>query len=230
VIMINPPFGGEEEPGVLNNFPEGLRTAETALLFVQHVMAMLKRPSGRCGIVLPNGFLFGGGIAAEVKKELLSRFNLHTIVRLPNGVFEPYTPIPTNLLFFDACEPDVEHSCTREIWYYEIPLPDGRKSYTKTNPLQWEEFSPCLAWWDNREENSWAWRVPTEEIAQDAFNLDRKNPHGQRDLAHLPPEQLIEGVLGTELRIVELMHEIRRALDVDPYRLSSASFGATSDD
>ena len=103
VIATNPPFGGEEEEGVLNNFPQGMRTRETAILFFQHIMARLKRPGGRCGVVLPNGFLFGTGVAAEVKKRLLQRFNLHTVVRLPEGVFQPYTNIPTNVLFFEAC-------------------------------------------------------------------------------------------------------------------------------
>src|SRR3989454_2290732 len=129
VVATNPPFGGEEERGILNNFPEGMRTSETALLYFQYVMAMLKRPHGRCGIVLPNGFLFGGGVAAEVKRQLLNRFNLHTIVRLPNGVFAPYTGIPTKLIFFEACDPDGEETCTKEVWYYEQPLPEGRNSY-----------------------------------------------------------------------------------------------------
>ncbi len=209
VILINPPFGGEEEPGVLNNFPQGLRTSETSLLFFQYVMAMLKRPGGRCGIVLPNGFLFGTGVATEVKKDLIHRFNLHTIVRLPSGVFEPYTEIQTNLLFFDACESDAEESCTPEVWYYELPLPEGRRKYTKTNPLQWEEFADCLAWWDNREENEHAWCVSAQEIAADGYNLDRKNPNRAVDFAHLPPEQLLEDVLEKERKVVQLLEEIQ---------------------
>ena len=72
---------------------------------------------GRAGIVVPNGTLFGDGVCARIKEELLKEFNLHTIVRLPNGVFAPYTSIPTNLLFFDRSGP------TKEIWYYEFPLP-----------------------------------------------------------------------------------------------------------
>src|SRR5262249_18562933 len=135
VIATNPPFGGEEEDGVVRNFPEGMRAKETALLFFQYVMARLKRPGGRCGVVLPNGFLFGTGVAAQVKKNLLERCNLHTIVRLPNGVFAPYTDISTNLLFFE-----VSADGTREIWYYEHPLPEGRKKYSKTNALDFEEF------------------------------------------------------------------------------------------
>src|SRR5204862_107451 len=111
VVATNPPFGGEEEQGIPKNFPAGLQTSETALLFFQYVMAMLKRPGGRCGMVLPNGFLFGGGVAAEVKRQLLTRFNLHTIVRLPNGTFAPYTSIPTNLVFFEACALESEETC-----------------------------------------------------------------------------------------------------------------------
>src|SRR6185436_11883866 len=129
VIMTNPPFGGEEERGILGNFPEDKQTSETALLFLQLIMRKLKRPgspspSGRCGMVVPNGVLFGDGVCARIKEELLKEFNLHTIVRLPNGVFAPYTSIPTNILFFDRSGP------TKDVWYYEHPLPEGRKNYT----------------------------------------------------------------------------------------------------
>ena len=100
---------------------------------------------GRAAVVVPNGTLFGDGVCARIKEELLKEFNLHTIVRLPNGVFAPYTSIPTNLLFFDRSGP------TKDVWYYEQPLPEGRKNYTKTQPIQFEEFADCLAWWNKRE-------------------------------------------------------------------------------
>ena len=150
VIMTNPPFGGEEERGILSNFPDDKQTAETALLFLQLIMRKLRRPvggskGGRCGMVVPNGVLFGDGVCARIKGDLLKEFNLHTIVRLPNGVFAPYTGIQTNLLFFDRSGP------TKEIWYYEHPLPEGRKNYTKTAPMQFEEFTQCIAWWKKRE-------------------------------------------------------------------------------
>src|SRR5947207_10474549 len=149
--MTNAPFGREEERGILSNFPEDKQTAETALLFLQLIMRRLRRTAGgkpgRCGMVVPNGVLFGDGVCARIKKELLEEFNLHTIVRLPNGVFAPYTAIPTNLLFFERNGP------TKEVWYYEHALPEGRKSYSKTQPLQFEEFRPCLEWWEIREEN-----------------------------------------------------------------------------
>ena len=142
VILTNPPFGGEEERGILNNFPEDKQTTETALLFLQLIMRKLKRSPkpGRAAVVVPNGALFGDGLCARIKEELLTSFNLHTIVRLPQGVFEPYTPIQTNLLFFDRSGP------TEMIWYYEQPLPDGRKKYTKTNPLQYDELADLLKW------------------------------------------------------------------------------------
>jgi type I restriction enzyme M protein len=175
-------------------------------------MAMLKRPGGRCGIVLPNGFLFGGGVGAEVKRQLLTRFNLHTIVRLPNGVFAPYTGIPTNLVFFEACALDSEETCTKEVWYYELPLPEGRKSYSKTKPMQYEEFVDCIAWWDKREENESAWKVPIEQILANDCNLDIKNPNGKTDLEHLPPELLVEDILKKEQRIAEIMVEIKQVL------------------
>jgi type I restriction enzyme M protein len=171
----------------LGNFPEDKQTSETALLFLQLIMRKLRRPiggkrGGRCGMVVPNGTLFGDGVSARIKEELLKEFNLHTIVRLPNGVFAPYTSIPTNLLFFDRSGP------TKEVWYYEQPLPEGRKNYTKTQILQFEEFAPCIAWWKKREENNQAWMVSAEDLLAGGCNLDRKNPRAKEDIAHLPPQ------------------------------------------
>ena len=217
-IMTNPPFGGEEERGILSNFPEDKQTAETALLFLQLIMRKLRRPvggfkGGRCGMVVPNGVLFGDGVCARIKEELLKDFNLHTIVRLPNGVFAPYTSIPTNLLFFDRSGP------TRDIWYYEQPLPEGRKNYTKTQPMQFEEFAPCLEWWKKRKENGQSWKIKAQDVLKYddkgnliSVNLDVKNPSAKQDLEHLPPEQLVESILQKEKRIAELMGEIKKAL------------------
>ena len=172
----------------------------------------LKR-GGRCGMVVPNGTLFGDGVCARVKKELLETFNLHTIVRLPNGVFAPYTSIPTNLLFFDRA------GSTKEIWFYEHPLPEGRKNYTKTQPLQFEEFAPCAAWWKNREENDRAWKVSVNDVLKHdesgnlvSANLDIKNPSAKQDFEHLPPEQLADDILKKEQRITEIMAEIKQTL------------------
>ena len=212
VILTNPPFGGEEEKGIQGNFPEDRQTSETALLFLQLIMRKLHRqatPAGRsarAAVVVPNGTLFGDGVCARIKEELLKEFNLHTIVRLPNGVFAPYTSIPTNLLFFDRSGP------TREVWYYEHPLPEGRKNYTKTAPLQFEEFAPCQAWWTQREESERAWAVPIADLLASNCNLDRKNPRAKEDIAHLPPEQLVASILEKEQRIAEILGNIQKLL------------------
>src|SRR5207245_2282804 len=160
-----------------------------------------------------NGALLGDCIAARIKAELLKEFNLHTIVRLPNGVFAPYTSIPTNLLFFDRSGP------TKDIWYYEHALPEGRKNYTKTQPMQFEEFSECLEWWKKRKENGRAWKISAKDVlkydesgALVSVNLDIKNPSAKEDFEHLPPEQLADDILKKERRIAELMAEIKQAL------------------
>jgi len=241
VILTNPPFGGEEERGILGNFPEDKQTAETALLFLQLIMRKLRRPGaavlspsgsdhaargargegaragGRAAVVVPNGTLFGDGVCARIKAQLLDEFNLHTIVRLPNGVFAPYTSIPTNLLFFDRSGP------TKCIWYYEMPLPEGRKNYSKTKPLQFEEFAGCRAWWKKRKPNGRAWKVKAGDVIKKdgdgnllSVNLDIKNPNAAEALEHLPPEQLVEDILAKERRIIEIMGEIRAVLRKGP--------------
>jgi type I restriction enzyme M protein len=212
VIVTNPPFGGEEEKGIQGNFPEDRQTAETALLFLQLIMRKLHRSPTQAGrparaaVVVPNGTLFGDGVCARIKEELLKEFNLHTIVRLPNGVFSPYTSIPTNILFFDRSGP------TRKVWYYEQPLPEGRKSYTKTTPMQFEEFAPLVAWWKKREENDRAWNVPAAELIACGCNLDRKNPRANEDITHLPPAQLAADLLKKEQRITEIIGNIQKLL------------------
>jgi type I restriction enzyme M protein len=184
VILTNPPFGGEEEIGIKANFPPNMQTAETALLFLQYIMRKLRmegalatdgKPAargGRAAVVVPNGTLFGDGISAVIKEELLKEFRLHTIVRLPQGVFAPYTDIPANLLFFERGGP------TDTIWYYELPLPEGRKKYSKTAPLQFEEFAPALTWWSAREEGPHAWKVDFAGRRSSAEKAAR--PHWQR--------------------------------------------------
>jgi type I restriction enzyme M protein len=208
VILTNPPFGGEEEKGIQGNFPEDKQTAETALLFLQLIMRKLRRQGGksRAAVVVPNGTLFGDGVCARIKEELLKEFNLLTIVRLPNGVFAPYTGIPTNVLFFDRSGP------TREVWYYEQPLPEGRKNYTKTAPIQFEEFAECIKWWNNRRKSDRAWKVPAAELLASGCNLDRKNPRAKEDITHLPPAQLAADILKKEQRIAEIMDNIQKLL------------------
>ena len=210
VILTNPPFGGEEERGILNNFPEDKQTTETAQLFLQMIMRKLKRgpKPGRAGVVVPNGTLFGDGVCGRIKEDLLTAFNLHTVVRLPQGVFEPYTAIPTNLLFFDRSGP------SDTIWYYELPLPEGRKKYTKTSPLQYEEFADLLKWFraERRRETEHAWKIKARDVLAGGGNLDIKNPRGAEALQHLPPEQLAESIAEKNRRVGEIMEEIKAIL------------------
>jgi len=208
VIATNPPFGGEEETGIQNNFPADMRTSETALLFLQLIMRRLRRPitrkrGGRAAVIVPNGTLFGDGVAARIKEELLKEFNLHTVVRLPSGVFSPYTPIPTNIIFFDRGGP------TKEVWYYQHPLPDGKKNYTKTAPLQFEDFVPLQAWWNNRQENELSWKVDADTIAAEGFDLDRKNPVSAAHSKLLPPHELMDQITKNERRVLEILLEIQ---------------------
>lgn len=173
VILTNPPFGGEEEKGVQSGFPADKQTAETALLFLQLIMRRLRKTPapGRAAVVVPNGILFGDGVCARIKQELLTNFSLHAVVRLPNGVFAPYTSIPTNILFFDRSAP------TMDIWYYEVAPPEGRKQYTKTAPMPFEAFADCLVWYANRTENERAWKVPFAE--EHAAARAKAEPHWQ---------------------------------------------------
>lgn len=213
VVATNPPFGGMEEDGIEMNYPAEFRTRETADLFLVLIMRLLK-PGGRAGLVLPDGTLFGEGVKTRIKQKLLGEFNLHTIVRLPNGVFSPYTGIRTNLLFFTNTG-----TPTKEVWYYEHPYPPGAKSYNKTKPIRIEEFEAEKAWWGDeadgfaaRVENEQAWRVPVEQIQPNGFNLDIKNPHnpdtGPGDVDHLLPEyeRLLAQISDTRAALKRELH------------------------
>ncbi|MDA8402702.1 MAG: class I SAM-dependent DNA methyltransferase, partial [Desulfobacteraceae bacterium] len=170
VIVTNPPFGGMEEDGIETNFPKAFRTRETADLFLLLIMHLLK-DGGRAAMVLPDGTLFGEGVKTRIKEKLLEECSLHTIVRLPNGVFSPYTGIKTNLLFLTKGAP------TKDIWFYEHPYPEGVKSYNKTKPMRIEEFAPEKAWWHDRKESVQAWKVSAEAVKANNYNLDVKNPN-----------------------------------------------------
>ncbi len=211
VIVTNPPFGGMEEDGIENNFPASYRTRETADLFMTLIIHLLKK-DGRAALVLPDGFLFGEGIKTRIKEKLMTECNLHTIVRLPNGVFSPYTGIKTNLLFFTKGTP------TESVWYYEHPYPEGVKSYNKTKPMRFEEFETEIAWWGNeadgfaaRVENAQAWKVGVDEIKARNYNLDIKNPHVGEQINH-DPEVLLKQYQVQQDKIQELRNQIKAIL------------------
>lgn len=170
VILANPPFGGIVANNNEKNFPLNYRTKESADLFLILMIHLLKN-GGRAGIVLPDGSLTGEGIKQRVRTRLLEECNLHTIIRLPNSVFQPYATVATNLLFFE------KGKHTKEIWYYEHRLPEGQKSYSKTKLIRLEEFNPIKDWWNNRQESEICWKVDIDFIKARNFDLDIKNPN-----------------------------------------------------
>lgn len=205
IVVTNPPFGGMEENGIENNFPKKYQTRETADLFMALIMHLLKHDTGRAAVVLPDGFLFGEGTKTTLKRELLEEFNLHTIVRLPKGVFNPYTGINTNLLFFEKGGP------TKHVWFFEHPYPDGYKSYNKSKPITIDEFDREKKWWKKRTEHEYAWKVNVKDIEARNYNLDFKNPHVV-DVDHGDPEELLREYQEIEKRLVVARERLREEL------------------
>ena len=190
VVLMNPPYGGNEKDSVKVNFPTELRSSETADLFMNVIMYRLKK-DGRAAVILPDGFLFGTDNAKyNIKKKLMSEFNLHTVIRMPHSVFAPYTSIRTNILFFDNTEP------TRETWFYRLDMPEGYKNFSKTRPMKLEHFNDLLNWWDNREEIEVdgfpkAKRYSIDEIVGRSYNIDLCGfPHEEEVI--LEPMALIQ--------------------------------------
>ena len=191
VILMNPPYGGHEKASVKNHFPADLASSETADLFMSVIMYRLKK-SGRAAVILPDGFLFGTDNAkVNIKKKLLSEFNLHTIIRMPGSVFAPYTSITTNILFFDRTK------ATEETWFYRLDMPSDRKHFSKTKPMELKHFAPVVAWWNDRQEiaidgfdkaKKFTVQQLTEELG---YNLDQCGyPHIEEEI--LAPLDLIQ--------------------------------------
>ena len=211
VVLTNPPFGGIEEAGIEQGFPADVRTKETADLFLVLIKHLLKH-NGRAALVLPDGTLFGEGVKSRIKEQLLAECNLHTIVRLPNGVFAPYTGIKTNLLFFTKGTP------TENVWYYEHPYPAGVKNYNKTKPIRIEEFDVEKAWWGSeadgfasRVANEHAWKVSIETIRAANYNLDQKNPHVGEQISH-DPEVLLADYARQQSEAQSLRDQLKEIL------------------
>jgi type I restriction enzyme M protein len=210
-IITNPPFGGMEEDGIEQNFPAGLRTRETADLFMAVIIKLLRK-HGRAAVVLPDGFLFGEGTKTKLKEMLLTECNLHTIVRLPNGVFSPYTGIKTNILFFTKGEP------TKDVWFYEHPYPEGVKNYNKSKPMKFEEFQPEIDWWGNeadgfraRKETNQAWKRSVEYLQGRGYDFDDRNPYKELK-KDLNPDDLLQEYMGTQDNIQQLRDQLKSIL------------------
>jgi type I restriction enzyme M protein len=231
IILTNPPFGGEEERGILNNFPDDKKTADTALLFLQLIMRKLKRKKpnekgGRAAVVIPNSTLIANGVSGRIIKQLLTDFNVHTIVRLGDGVFAPYTDIPSNLVFFDTSK------ATDKIWFYEISVPEDRKKYSKTKSLKSEEFENLKKWWNNRKasENAWAINVTdafsNSDVNSVSISLDLKNPNKKNPFDGLNAfdisNEIYKQVQHNLQLITEIKEEIKLSIDAPRKPLSEA--------
>ena len=208
VILMNPPYGGSEKADVKKHFPSDLASSDTADLFMSVIMYRLKS-SGRAAVILPDGFLFGTDNAkVAIKKKLFADFNLHTVIRMPQSVFSPYTSITTNILFFDKSKP------TKETWFYRLDMPDGYKHFSKTKPMKIEHFAPAIEWWKNREEIiidefPKAKKYTVEEIVALNYNIDLCGyPHEEEEI--LAPQDLIKNY-----------REKRASLDADIDRVLS---------
>lgn len=205
VILANPPFGASVSDGVETNYPAQFRTTESADLFLLLMIRYLKM-GGRAAIVLPDGSLTGDGVKQRIRQEFLEQCNVHTIVRLPNSVFQPYASVATNLLFFTKGEP------TKEIWYWEHKLPEGQKSYSKTKPIQKSEFDSLKDWWNNRAENEQAWKVGIDTLKGNGFNLDIKNPFVKEEEVTHTTAELLDMLSESFKKSDELIEELKKGL------------------
>ena len=204
-ILANPPFGGIVANNNENNFPQNFRTKESADLFLILMIHLLKQ-GGRAGIVLPDGSLTGDGVKQRVRQKLLEECNLHTIIRLPNSVFQPYATVATNLLFFTKGTP------TKEVWYYEHRLPEGQKAYNKTKPIQAKEFNPIKTWWNDRKESDVAWKVDIQTIIDRNYDLDIKNPTKQEEVHEYSSAELMELLHTSFEKSNALLNQLKQAV------------------
>lgn len=208
IIAMNPPYGGVEQKNIQMNFPTELQTSETADLFVTTILYRLKQ-NGRCGIILPDNFLFGiENSQKALKEKLMNECNLHTIVKLPAGVFAPYTSITTNMLFFDKT------GATEKIHYYDIPLPEGYKSFSKTKPFRDSHLDGVRAWWNNRDngdENAYV--VTKEEVIANGYNLDFKNPNKLVEEHEFTLDELLSSMSEKSKNISSLLEKIAMELE-----------------
>ena len=219
VILANPPFGGIVANGNESNFPQNFRTKESADLFLIMMIHLLKQ-DGRAGIVLPDGSLTGEGVKQRVRERLLTECNLHTIIRLPNSVFQPYATVATNLLFFDKVGTNSSPLgrsggaglATKDVWYYEHRLPEGQKSYSKTKTIQAKEFDPIKAWWNNRAESDICWKVPIKTIIERGYDLDIKNPTKQEETHEYNSAELMDMLQASFQKSSVLLNQLKEAV------------------
>ena len=198
-ILANPPFGGKEKEQIQQNFP--IKSNATELLFLQHMMNHLKL-GGKCGVVIPEGVLFQTNNAFQsVKKDLLERFNVHTILSLPSGVFLPYSAVKTNVVFFDRV------GSTNDIYYYEV---NPAFKLTKNKPINIDHFAEFLDSWESRKITPNSWIVNVNDIKD--FDISAKNPNKNETIEHKSPIELVENIKLNNALINDLLDEVEEIL------------------
>jgi type I restriction enzyme M protein len=205
IIMTNPPFGGEEQDSIKKKLPAGFQTKDTALGFLLHCMSRLTE-DGRCAIILPKGELLSGlGVFFRVREKFLQECKVHTIIKLHESVFKPYAGIPTNILFFEKNGP------TNDIWYYEMELPKGMKAYNKTNPIKYEDFTEVIKWFNNKKENSNAWKINKQQLVD--LDLDVENIKKKKIIHQHTPHEFIDKIINDESKILDELKAVKKIIE-----------------
>jgi type I restriction enzyme M protein len=200
VVLANPPFGGKERPEVQQNFP--IRTGETAFLFLQHFIKILKA-GGRGGIVIKNTFLSNTDNASvSLRKLLLESCNLHTVLDCPGGTFQG-AGVKTVVLFFEKGAP------TRKIWYYQL---DPGRNLGKTNPLNDDDLAEFVKLYTKFADSDKSWSVDAKTIDQTTFDLSVKNPNGGEEVNHRSPQEIIKEIAALDVESAEVLEKIKALL------------------
>jgi type I restriction enzyme M protein len=200
VVMANPPFGGKERKEVQQNFP--IRTGETAFLFLQHFIKILKA-GGRAGVVIKNTFLSNTDNASvSLRKLLLESCNLHTVLDCPGGTFQG-AGVKTVVLFFEKGSP------TRKIWFYQ--LAPGR-SLGKTNPLNDDDLAEFVKLQKVQADSPQSWTVDAKTIDPTTFDLSVKNPNGAGEVVHRRPQEIMDEIAALDAESAKVLGRIRGLL------------------
>jgi type I restriction enzyme M protein len=200
IIVANPPFGGKERKEVQQNFP--IRTGETAFLFLQHFIKILKA-GGRAGIVIKNTFLSNTDNASvSLRQKLLEECNLHTVLDCPGGTFIG-AGVKTVVLFFE------KGTKTRQVWFYQL---DPGRNMGKTNPLNDADLAEFIALHATKADSPKSWSVDVAAIDPKTFDLSVKNPSGGEEIAHRSPQEIMDEIAALDAESAEVLGNIKALL------------------
>lgn len=206
IILSNPPYGGKLAREIQTNFT--IRSGATEVLFLQHIMANLKK-GGRAAVIVPEGVLFRGGPDAKVRERLLTEFDVHTVLSLPAGCFLPYTGVKTNVVFFDR---RADGRVTESVWFYELTN-DGFELKQTRRPIEGTQIPDFLKKWKKRTVGDNSWIVSVSDLAEKGNDLSARNPNKVNDVEHKPALELVEIIRTKTGRVSELLEELQGLLE-----------------